>query len=72
MTTLSTTNSAVICHCLNVTEAQVEESVDNGRLDSVKAVMDCTGAGSGCTACHRRIIALLRQKSSQTAYAPQS
>ena len=65
MTTLTATNSAVVCHCLQVSEAQVQESVENGRLSTVKDVMDCTGAGTGCTACHRRILSMLRQQCRQ-------
>ena len=71
MTTLSPTKSAVICHCLQITEAQVRESIESGRISNVKDMMDCTGAGSGCTACHRQILAMLRQKCrQQSAYSP--
>jgi bacterioferritin-associated ferredoxin len=62
MSTVAPRKSAVICHCLQITETQVRDSIDSGRIASVKDVMECTGAGSGCTACHRQILAMLRQK----------
>lgn len=49
----------IICHCLRVTECEIRSSIAVGDLDSVKKVMDFTGAGSGCTACHCAIKRLL-------------
>ena len=50
----------VLCHCLRVTESEIRGAVAVGDLESVKQVMDYTGAGKGCTACHcaiKKIIA---------------
>jgi bacterioferritin-associated ferredoxin len=43
------------CRCLQVTFAQLDSAVDCGQADSVHALIRATGAGTGCTACHRRI-----------------
>jgi len=45
----------LLCHCAQVSEAEVRESVENGRAASVAEVMETTGAGTGCRACHCRI-----------------
>jgi len=51
----------VICHCLRVKASQVQTAIDVGGCASLKEVMDETAAGGGCTACHRRILAMLGQ-----------
>lgn len=43
-----------VCHCLKVTEEMVIEAVAIG-ADSVAELRQLTGAGDGCTACHRRL-----------------
>lgn len=48
-----------VCHCLRITEAEIRETADALSAPTVRCVMKETGAGSGCTACHRRIRDLL-------------
>ncbi len=43
-----------VCHCLKVTEEMVLEAVACG-AESVAELRRQTGAGDGCTACHRRL-----------------
>lgn len=43
-----------VCHCLKVTEEMVLEAVACG-AESVAHLRRLTGAGDGCTACHRRL-----------------
>ena len=43
----------VICHCLKVTQAEVESAIVTSDEPSLRCVMRMTGAGTGCTACHR-------------------
>jgi len=45
----------VLCHCESVTESTVRGAVESGDATSLKTVVECTGAGSGCRACHCRI-----------------
>jgi bacterioferritin-associated ferredoxin len=49
----------VVCHCLNICESTIESKIEAGRVGTVKEVIRETGAGSGCTACHCTIRALL-------------
>lgn len=47
-----------VCHCLKVTEEMVFEAVALG-AESVAELKRLTGAGDGCTACHRRLNELI-------------
>jgi bacterioferritin-associated ferredoxin len=49
----------VACHCLNVSSTTIESAIDTGAARTVTDVIRETGAGSGCTACHCTIRALL-------------
>jgi bacterioferritin-associated ferredoxin len=51
----------IVCHCLHVSEMEIRGSVSTGAVETLKAVMECTGAGAGCTACHQRIRELLHE-----------
>lgn len=50
----------ILCHCLQVSQDSVVDAIDQYRLNSIREVQGCTGAGGGCTACHYRIRRLLR------------
>lgn len=45
----------VLCHCENVAESTVRDAVESAGAASLEEVVSCTGAGSGCRACHCRI-----------------
>ena len=49
----------VVCHCLKVTEDAVVRTATDLGLRTVHEVRLYTGAGDGCTACHRRLCRLL-------------
>jgi bacterioferritin-associated ferredoxin len=49
----------VVCHCLNVTEDVVVRAAADLGLRTLHEVRRHTGAGDGCTACHRRLSRLL-------------
>jgi len=51
----STCPGRVICRCLQVTEETLLEALATGEIGTVRDVRDATGAGEGCTACHRTI-----------------
>lgn len=59
MSAVLSTSGRIVCHCLRVTEEEVLQAAEVGKPHSIKQIMDHTGAGGGCTACHRRIRALL-------------
>jgi NAD(P)H-nitrite reductase large subunit len=46
---------------LQVTEGMLVQAVTTLELRTVADVRRCTGAGDGCTACHRRIKQYLEQ-----------
>lgn len=45
----------VLCHCAGVAELEVHDAVQRLGAASVEQVVETTGAGSGCRACHCRI-----------------
>jgi bacterioferritin-associated ferredoxin len=53
------TSGKVLCHCLGVTETDIRVAISNGSVQSLKCIMNGTGAGTGCTACVRKINALI-------------
>ena len=61
----------IVCECLKVSERQICAAIREGKVSSVRQIGACTGAGSGCTACHPAIEALLRRQA-PPAYVPSS
>ena len=45
----------VTCHCLQVKESQISDSVALYGAQSVKDVIRTCGAGGGCNSCHAKI-----------------
>jgi nitrite reductase (NADH) large subunit len=60
----------VVCRCLKVTEGEVVSAIITLGLRTVKEVRQCTGAGDGCTACHRALRECLDRHSSPSAAEP--
>ena len=52
----------MVCHCLQVTEDVLLRALETMHLVSVKDICRHTGAGDGCTACHRRLRKYLDQR----------
>ena len=50
-----------VCQCSAATVREVEAAIDAG-ADSVDAVGDATGAGTGCGGCHPTIEAILDRR----------
>jgi bacterioferritin-associated ferredoxin len=48
-------SARLICHCLGVTEGMLRQALMTFDLRTVKDMRRHTGAGDGCTACHRRL-----------------
>jgi bacterioferritin-associated ferredoxin len=53
----------VVCRCLQVTETELREAIARCQLQTIRDVACSTGAGDGCTACHRTIQQFLRSSS---------
>ena len=45
----------VVCHCLNVRASQIARTIEATGARSLCELACSTGAGTGCTACHRRL-----------------
>lgn len=54
--------SDILCRCLNVSRAEVQQAIDVFSADSVKAVTEITEAGTGCMCCRKCIVEMIRQK----------
>ena len=52
----------VICRCLQVTESKLCEAQAECPFTCLRDVAIATGAGSGCTACHRNLRKFLKPK----------
>lgn len=50
-----TESDGVVCACLQVTERQLHAAVRQSGAQTVRELIRTTGAGTGCTACHRRL-----------------
>jgi NAD(P)H-nitrite reductase large subunit len=57
----------VICHCLQVKESQIVDAIAVTGAESLRDVVEHTGAGAGCTACHCRIRELLGCRTAASA-----
>ncbi len=63
----------IVCECLRVSEKQVTACIQGGKACSLRQIAACTGAGSGCTACHPALEALLEKEAPKVAaYLPSS
>jgi NifU-like protein len=60
----------VVCRCLKVTEGHIIEAVVTLGLRTVKDVRGATGAGDGCTCCHKQIRALIEVHAEVTVEVP--
>lgn len=68
--------SKVVCHCMNVTEDTILEALAMFDIDTVQDLRHYTGAGDGCTCCHRQLRQMIEkhkasvpQRSSSSAAA---
>ncbi len=57
----------LVCRCLQVTEEALLSALNRFELKTVKEIREYTGAGDGCTACHKRLLRYL-----QLAYSSSS
>ena len=49
----------VVCRCLKVAEETIVDAIVTLGLRTVRDLRDATGAGDGCTCCHRELHALI-------------
>jgi len=58
-------DTTIVCHCLQITETTVVRAVRDSGARSLCELACLTGAGGGCTACHRRLRHYLAEGRSQ-------
>ena len=61
----------IVCECLKVSERKICAAVRDGKACSIRQISACTGAGSGCTACHPALEELLEREAPKS-YLPSS
>jgi bacterioferritin-associated ferredoxin len=52
----------IVCRCLQITEDAVLRVLGDEGVDTLKDLRDHTGAGDGCTACHRLLGSYLARR----------
>ena len=62
----------IVCNCLQITESEIRGALSTGAVETLNCIKECTGAGTGCTACHRRIAALMAEHKAQCSGASSS
>jgi bacterioferritin-associated ferredoxin len=62
-TACNTCPGRVVCRCLHVTEEEVVTALAIHGVSSVLELRRVTGAGDGCTACHRKLALLIAESS---------
>ena len=62
----------ILCECLKVSERQVCSVIRQGKACTLRQISACTGAGTGCTACHPALEALLEHEATPPTYVPTS
>ncbi len=60
--TPAVSHNEILCRCLKVTHAQVEQAITVFSAETVQEVASLTEAGTGCMCCRRCIRDLIRQK----------
>lgn len=54
--------SEIICHCLQVDEAEILAAFEKRHIKSIKDIIEYTSAGDGCTACHPALLEYLERR----------
>lgn len=52
-------NERVVCRCLGITEKQVVQALRDQSVRDINDIACRTGAGDGCTACHKDLKRLI-------------
>jgi bacterioferritin-associated ferredoxin len=64
--------ASTVCRCLQVTEEMLLAALHTFDLRNLREVREHTGAGDGCTACHRQLRAYLERRTSLNVLQPSS
>ena len=58
---LDATTDRMVCHCLQVRESTLRDTIARCPLLTVRELANQTGAGTGCNACHRHLRRLINE-----------
>jgi bacterioferritin-associated ferredoxin len=61
----------IVCRCLGIAESEIRCALMEGTADGLSTLMSATGAGTGCTCCHRAIKDLIARQRLQAQSAAQ-
>lgn len=64
-------SARVVCRCLQITEEKVVDALITLGISSIKELKQATGAGDGCTCCHKELKALIDRFTPQPVSYPQ-
>lgn len=53
----------LVCRCLQVTEEAIINALTTLEPKTVQSLRQCTGAGTGCNACHKTLRAYIERHS---------
>jgi len=62
--TLTVTEDLVVCRCLGITEVEVIEITRIKKIGCLAELRQESEAGSGCTACHKKLNQIIRENGS--------
>jgi bacterioferritin-associated ferredoxin len=62
MATAGVATDRIVCRCLGIAESEIRCALMEGTAGCLRTLMSATGAGTGCTCCHRAIKDLLAQE----------
>ena len=68
-TDCSSCPTRLVCRCLQVTEDALLAALDAGGIHTLRDIRKCTGAGEGCTACHRKLKGYLERRTALAVVA---
>lgn len=67
---ISNLTDEIVCRCLQVSEAEIKTAAEIAEIPTVRCIGHLTGAGTGCTVCHRRIRAILADQCAAASSSP--
>jgi bacterioferritin-associated ferredoxin len=59
----------LICHCLQITETELVTALTVREIRTLQDIRQHTGAGDGCTACHKTLRKYLERHACRNATA---
>lgn len=68
MSIVESSTDKMVCYCYGLRESDIRQSVQLHGCQELSAIMSCSGAGTGCTACHRRIQDVLDQQAIEACH----